>query len=123
MKFFVLLLLVGVASASFLEYGRKKSTRGVSDDFEKVKKNLKDNEIYLKKKYVDMEEWVKTIIAKGRNNAPEEVEKLKSFYRELTNSMDFGIESEAFLEMYNGELKDVYKMTRNKILEIGRSEQ
>ncbi|GFX38295.1 uncharacterized protein TNCV_3813411 [Trichonephila clavipes] len=123
MKFFVLLLLVGVASASFLEYEKKKSTRGVSDDFEKVKKSLKDNQMYLKKKYVDFEELVKTIIAKGRNNAPEEMEQLRSFYREIASSMDFGREAAVFLEQYNGELKNVYKMTRDKVLEISRSRQ
>ncbi|GFR10051.1 uncharacterized protein TNCT_267871 [Trichonephila clavata] len=123
MKVFVLLLLVGVASASFLEYERKKSARGVSDDWEKVKKNLLDNQTYLKKKYVDFEEWVKTVIANGKDNAAQEFEKVKSFYHEVIKDKTFGREAGEFLENYNGELKKVFENIRGKILEIARSKQ
>ncbi|GFX38283.1 hypothetical protein TNCV_3813291 [Trichonephila clavipes] len=83
MNLIVLLLLVGVASASFVENGSKKSTREVSDDWEKLKKSLKEQQIDLKKKLVDFEEWANIIGEKGIPNAREEHEKLKAYRKEV----------------------------------------
>ncbi|GFY72809.1 hypothetical protein TNIN_176671 [Trichonephila inaurata madagascariensis] len=79
MKLFVVLLLVGVASASFLENESKKSTREVSDEWEKLKKSLKDKPDRPQKKLVRfLEEWANIIGEKGIPNAREH-EKMKAY--------------------------------------------
>ncbi|GFY63629.1 uncharacterized protein TNIN_291721 [Trichonephila inaurata madagascariensis] len=107
----------------FVANGSKKSTREVSDEWEKLKKSLKDYQIDLKKKLVDFEEWANIIGEKGIPNAREEHEKMKAYRKEVLSSISFGREAGEFLESYNGEFKNIYSKIMEIIKELVRKQK
>ncbi|GFQ70344.1 uncharacterized protein TNCT_365091 [Trichonephila clavata] len=99
----------------------KRSVPGVSDDWEKVKNYLTNDNIYLKKKFVDFEEWVKVVIAKGMANAQDEMKKIKTYVGELDDIKGFGRKAEQFLKYYNADVTDIHSKMLKKIIEMSRA--
>ncbi|PRD21833.1 UNVERIFIED_CONTAM: hypothetical protein NCL1_50709 [Trichonephila clavipes] len=99
----------------------KRSARGVPGDWDKVENYLKNDQMYLKKKFVDFEEWVKGVIANGKSKSMDEMEKIKTYIEEIYDSKGFGRKAGDFLKDYNEEVTNVHGKMMKKIIEMSKA--
>ncbi|GIX67311.1 uncharacterized protein CEXT_424131 [Caerostris extrusa] len=103
--------------------GHRRSERGISDYWQKIKDYFKDLQIDLKEKYAKFGEWVKDKLGKGMEHSKDKMQNIKAIAGEFLKhakgiSKEIAAEAGEFFKNYKEDLGNVWDEIKEKINEI-----
>ncbi|GIY69950.1 hypothetical protein CDAR_60632 [Caerostris darwini] len=118
-----MLILIDMLLGDDDEDEHKRSERGISDYWQKIKDYFKDLQIDLKEKYAKFGEWVKDKLGKGMEHSKDKMQNIKAIAGEFLKhakgiSKEIAAEAGEFFKNYKEDLGNVWDEIKEKINEI-----